>query len=152
MGCLVLAFSTWRTFLSATSVYGVGVRSDSVEYLWTAENLARGLGFGRLNGLGEFKPITHWPPFYPFLLSLLFKAGVPLLVGARYLGALMDALIIFLAGLSVARLTRSVWFSLAAAFILCYSPGFWNMSLDAMTEPPVPGAWTGGCFVSRRVS
>ena len=135
VGCLILAFATWRTFLSATSVYGVGVRSDLVEYLWTAENLAKGLGFGRLNGLGEFKPITHWPPFYPFLLSLLFKAGVPLLVGARYLGALLDALIIFLTGLSVARLTRSLWFSLAAALILGYSPGFWNISLDAMTEP-----------------
>jgi hypothetical protein len=80
-----------RAFLEATSSHGVGVRTDSVAYLWGAENLAKGLGLGRLNGLGELKPMTHWPPFYPLLLTLFELAGIPALAGARYLGAVLVA-------------------------------------------------------------
>jgi hypothetical protein len=95
-GLLALAGLAARDFLAATESYGVGVRTDSVAYLWGAENLAKGLGLGRLNGLGELKPMTHWPPFYPLVLAVFELAGIPALEGARILGAALVALILIL--------------------------------------------------------
>jgi hypothetical protein len=135
VGLLGLAGLATKNFLFATSTYGIGVRTDSVAYLWGAENLAKGLGLGRLNGLGELKPMTHWPPFYPLVLSLFELAGMPALAGARYLGAVLVGLMIFLAGLTAWRMTRSAWFSLSAAALLWLAPSLWITSLDAMTEP-----------------
>ena len=80
-GLLVMAGLAINSFLFATSTHGIGVRTDSVAYLWGAENLAKGLGLGRLNGLGELKPMTHWPPFYPLVLSLFELAAHLLLAG-----------------------------------------------------------------------
>lgn len=134
-GLLVLALLAVRAFLHATETYGVGVRTDSVAYIWGAENLARGQGLGRLNGLGELRPMTHWPPLYPMLLAVFEAAGVPALAGARYLGAALVAAMLVLAGLTVWRVTRSLWISLAAAALLALAPSMWVTSLDAMTEP-----------------
>ncbi len=135
IACLLLGGMAIQMFYQATSHFGIGVRSDSVAYLWAAENFAKGLGLGRLNGLGQWKPMTHWPPFYPMLLSIFEFGGSTALVGARWWGAVCVALILLLMGLTLARLTRSFWFSLAGVVILFYSAGLWNISLDAMTEP-----------------
>lgn len=147
VGLLALAGLAARDFLAATASYGIGVRTDSVAYLWGAENLAKGLGLGRLNGLGELKPMTHWPPFYPLVLTVFELAGMPALSGARYLGAALVAILLFLTGLTVWRVTRSLWFALGAAVLLALAPSLWITSLDAMTEPLYVGLGLAGALL-----
>jgi len=129
--------SVWAgyRFAWATQPNGIGVRSDSVAYFWSAHNLAGGVGLGRITSSGDFKPMTHWPPLYPMVLSLFELAGIPALNGARFLGIFLFMAIIFLTGLCIARFTRSFWFAFLGAAILALCPGFWETGLYAMTEP-----------------
>ena len=133
----LIAVSAWVgfKFFRATEPYGIGVRSDSVAYFMSAHNFAHGIGMGRMTGDGNFKPMTHWPPLYPLVLSLFEFGGVPALTGARWLGVLLMAAVVFLTGLCLARMTHSLWFALAGALILAISPALWETSLYAMTEP-----------------
>lgn len=132
---LVLGGYAAYLLLASTSVYGIGIRSDSVAYIWSARSLAEGLGLGRLDGGGNFKPMTHWPPLYSLLLSLSPWFGLDVVEGARRLAALLAGLSIILAGLVIFRLTRSIWFAGAGALVTLFSPAIAETDLQAMTEP-----------------
>ena len=112
------------------------MRSNSVAYLWSSENLVKGIRLGRLNGLGEFRPMTHWPPLYPFLLALPQWFGLNSLSAARLLGAVSIGLMVLLFGVSISRLTRgSPWYTGLGTLVLVTSYAMWDTSLYAMTEP-----------------
>lgn len=133
---LLLVAGSVTVFLWATGPHGIGVRSDSVAYLWSSENLVKGIGLGRLNGLGEFRPMTHWPPLYPFLLALPQWFGFNSLSAARLLGAVSIGLMVLLFGVSISRLTRgSPWYTGLGTLVLVTSYAMWDTSLYAMTEP-----------------
>jgi 4-amino-4-deoxy-L-arabinose transferase-like glycosyltransferase len=133
---LLLVAGSVTVFLWATGPHGIGVRSDSVAYLWSSENLVKGIGLGRLNGLGEFRPMTHWPPLYPFLLALPQWFGLNSLSAARLLGAVTIGLMVILFGVSISRLTQgSPWYTGLGTLILVTSYAMWDASLYAMTEP-----------------
>ncbi|NPV77400.1 MAG: phospholipid carrier-dependent glycosyltransferase [Anaerolineae bacterium] len=121
--------------LSATSVYGIGIRSDSVAYIWSARNLAEGIGLGRMDGGGNFKAMTHWPPLYPVVLAAFPLFGMDVIEGARWLGAILGGLNVALVGWMLARITRSPWFAAGGALIVLFSPAMAETNLQAMTEP-----------------
>jgi hypothetical protein len=132
---LFAAFAMQR-FLWATETFGIGIRTDSVAYLWSSENLAKGIGLGRLDGAGNFRPYTHWPPLYPIVLTIPRLLGFNGMESARSIGALCIALMIIVTGLAVSRVTnRSPWYVAGALLILVNSPGLWVTSLYAMSEP-----------------
>lgn len=136
LSLLLLVAGSVYIFLWATGPHGIGVRTDSVAYLWGSENLVKGIGLGRLNGLGEFRPMTHWPPLYPFLLALPQLFGLNSLSAARLLGAVSIGLMVLLFGLSISRLTQgSPWYTGLGTLVLVTSYALWNTSLYAMTEP-----------------
>jgi len=62
------------------SVYGLGTSRDSVEYLFTSQNLVLGNGFVSFSG----QPYIFWPPLYPLLLSFLQILGVHDLLKAAF--------------------------------------------------------------------
>ncbi len=93
-------------FLWGTAPHGIGMRTDSVTYLWSARDLAHGIGLGTVDGFGKFKPLNHFPPLYPVLLAAFEGLGVSGLEAARWLGALFVGLNILLSGLILARLTN----------------------------------------------
>jgi 4-amino-4-deoxy-L-arabinose transferase-like glycosyltransferase len=133
---LLLSAGSMMVFLWATGPHGIGVRTDSVAYLWGSENLAKGIGLVRLNGLGELKPITHWPPLYPAFLALPQLLGLDNLTSARWLGAFSIGLMVLLFGLSIYRLTQgSPWYTGLGTLVLVTSYSLWNTSLYAMSEP-----------------
>ena len=83
----MIVAATWR--------YGAGVSSDAVRNLSTVDSLLAGRGFVDLYG----KPLTWWPPLYPYLifgLSLLTNADS--FVAAWYLNVVLYVLNIRLAG------------------------------------------------------
>lgn len=125
-----------QRFLWATETFGIGIRTDSVAYLWSSENLAKGIGLGRLDGAGGFRPYTHWPPLYPILLAIPRLMGLDGMESARIIGTLCIMLLIIVTGLAISRLTgHSPFFTAGALVILINAPNLWDTSLFAMTEP-----------------
>lgn len=133
---ITIAWLTLQKFLWATQKWGIGIRTDSVAYLWGAENLAKGLGFGRLDGAGIFRPYAHWPPLYSIFLAGFESTGYNNLESARIFGAVCVVILTILTGLTIARFTdNSPWYVAGALIILTTSPNFWDTTVFAMTEP-----------------
>jgi hypothetical protein len=133
---VVFALMALQRFLWATETFGIGIRTDSVAYLWSSDNLVKGIGLGRLDGAGNFRPYTHWPPLYPILLSIPRLMGFDGMESARLLGALCVTLLIVVTGLSLSRLTHhSPVYTAGALVLLVNAPNLWDTSLFAMTEP-----------------
>jgi hypothetical protein len=88
---VVLAILGALMILMGTSRYGIGLSADSVSYIHCARTLAAGHGF---QSLDESTPFTLFPPLYPLVLSLPGLFGVNPLAGARWINALLYALLI----------------------------------------------------------
>ncbi len=129
-------------FWWATAVHGIGIRTDSVTYLWVAESLAKGIGFGIMDAFGHFRPINHWPPLYSLILSIFvwLSALVNLPVSAeqvsRVLGFLLTSANVYIFGLLTAKIShKSFLFVVGGVIVLLSSPIFWETYLYAMSEP-----------------
>ena len=123
-------------FLWGTATYGIGIRTDSVAYLWSARDLAHGIGLGTVDAFGEFQPLNHYPPLYPVLLALFEFLKIDPMVGARWLGAMFIGLLIVIFIVILYRLTeRSFWFPTLGALVLLFMAALWDTNLSAMTEP-----------------
>jgi hypothetical protein len=66
---LVLIAVAAGSLVGANTRWGVGLRGDSYAYISGARNLAAGLGYSRISGGGEVRPITHFPPLFSLLLA-----------------------------------------------------------------------------------
>jgi len=119
--------------LYLTATYGAGVSGDSVDYISTADNLLRGLGFRDYAG----EPYLYWPPLYPLLLAGLswLTEGDPLVV-ARFLNAACFGLIVFLSGLLFQRSfqKRSAWVYLGPMIVLT-SLSLVSLAANITTDP-----------------
>ena len=115
--------------------WGIGVEYDSVFYLSAAENLLHGLGLSRLGGGGEIIPLTHYPPLYPLLLSIIsWVSGATVSSAARAVSAIFFGALAFVGGLVVARSTRSWAAGAAGAILLAASPVLLSVEIWAMSE------------------
>jgi hypothetical protein len=133
---LVIATVNLREFLWTTQNTGVFVRTDSVAYLWSADNLINGYGIGRLDGGGNFVPYIHWPPLYPIALAGISLMGFSGLEAARWFGAACIVLSTILIGLMAGRVTRnSAWYALGILIILSNSSYYFETYYYAMSEP-----------------
>jgi hypothetical protein len=133
---VVVAIINMREFLWTTQSTGVFVRTDSVAYLWSADNLVKGFGIGRLDGGGNFVPYIHWPPLYPIALAGISLLGLTGLEAARWLAAICIVLSTVLIGLVAGRVTHnSPWYALGVLMVLSNSPYFFETNYYAMTEP-----------------
>jgi hypothetical protein len=131
-----IAVINLREFLWTTQKTGIFVRTDSVAYLWSADNLIRGYGIGRLDGGGNFVPYIHWPPLYPIALAGISLMGFTGLEAARWLAAVCIVLSTILIGLIAGRVTRnSAWYALGVLLILSNSAYFFETNYYAMSEP-----------------
>lgn len=113
----------------ATAIWGPMANSDGLTYLITARMLHRGLGYGYPCFGGGLKPMTHFPPGYPWAISLL----MPLTHGhaaqaALLLNALSLTALLLLAAAELHRVTRhafpaaglAAWLAVALPMIYLY--------------------------------
>ena len=125
-GCFIFIYST---------PYGVGLVSDSVNYINGARSIAAGNGYYRESGGGTLKAITNFPPLYSIVLSLPLKFGMDWLTASWWVSLVFFVLntvliirVIWLAG-------GSRWAGLAgAALFLCMQP-YLYYQFYAMSEP-----------------
>ena len=115
----------------STSLYGVGLSPDSVNYIATARNLLAGNGYLTFDDT----PFTHWAPLLPTMLAGLGVVGIEPQFGARLINAAAFALIIFLCGQLFIRYIKSRSLAvLGTVSILLANPLFGHSAL-ALTEP-----------------
>ena len=146
LGIVFITIFSFGWFMRVTKPFGIGLTTDSVAYLWSAENLANGIGLGRLTGAGELKPMTHWPPLYPLILALMNKLGLDIFSAARWLGGICFSLAVFLTGWLLKKITRSFIFTIAALILLLVSSALWETGIRAMTEQLFMIFCLGGIF------
>src|SRR5690606_7416373 len=111
-GLAVLAVAAAAILLHATA-QSIGVTADGVIHFDAATRLVRE---GRLDAYhyGEIKPVTHYPPLLPAVLSLGLTAGQPILEFARWLNVVLLAVTVVAVGATVHVATRSVSAALLA--------------------------------------
>ncbi len=122
-------------FLGWLTPFGVGIYVDSLYYVTSARNLLAGIGMGRVTGLGIYKPMTHYPPFYSMVLALFERCGMPALDAGRWISISAFGLSIILAGLIVYQVTRSKVFSLLTALLVICSNVVLRTFSWALSEP-----------------
>ncbi|UCG42169.1 MAG: hypothetical protein JSU73_09840 [candidate division WOR-3 bacterium] len=70
---------------------GIGLMPDSADFFSAAENLLSGSGLVVSGAGGTSRPLTLWPPLYPFLLAGGGLVGLTLIETSRWLAALLFA-------------------------------------------------------------
>jgi hypothetical protein len=121
-------------YLVATR-FGSGITSDSMAYLAAGETWLMGLGIGRLSGPDGFKPMTHFPPLFPLLLTGGQLLGTTGIQAARWINAVFHGGTILLVGLVVSQLSRNTWASLLGAATVLLSPVILTVNSRVMSEP-----------------
>ncbi len=126
-GILVLAFAT---------KWGAGISPDSATYIGAARSLLEGKGLNIPFGSAEAKPITHYPPLYPLLLSAIGILGPDPQIGARWLNILLFGANILIAGLIINRYALgSILVSLLGSFLILSSVDMLAIHAWAWAEP-----------------
>ena len=117
--------------LASTSPYGVGVSSDAVSYISTAEHLLAGEGYLDF----DRRPYVHWPPLFPTILALLGLAGIKPVDGAKYINAISFGLIVFSCGVLFLRRIKSKLLVVVGAIAVLMCSTMLLVSVYAWTEP-----------------
>ena len=113
------------------TTYGVGVASDSVEYLSVARSLAAGDGLVTWNGA----VFRNAAPLFPVTLGAIALAGPDPADAAAWLNAAAFGLAAFAAGAWVRGRARSPLLAAWAACAVALSPALGSLAATAMTEP-----------------
>ncbi len=117
-----------------TSQWGIPVSPDGLVYLSAAQSFADGFGFlnhPQPDGL----PVLHYPPLYPFLVSLLLMGGVNLNLAPALLNAVFFFLFLVSLGWILFRLTKSPFAGVIGAWIGWLGPGIYPWFAYPWSEP-----------------
>ena len=116
----------------AVTGHGAGLSPDSVAYVAAARWALAGEGVRSLEG----GPLVHFPPFYPALLAAVAWASrADPLDAARWLNAVLFAVLLGLTGLAGARIGRRPIAGLVAALLLLVSRDTVLLHAMAWSEP-----------------
>ncbi|GEM_PF-1115752 len=141
---LIGGMAAWM--LKTATPYGLGLRNDSVQYIFGARNLSDGNGYMRTSGGGELKPITTVPPVFSTIIAMTSLSGMEAMRSARFLIIVLLALDVVLLGYLVYRLTRSTGLALAAGALFGFSAVILDNFVWLMSEPLFVFFWLA-CFI-----
>jgi hypothetical protein len=130
-----LLFAVGVAFIWGATVWGVGVRVDSLAYLTSAEALAQGKCLCWMGSGGELKPLVHFPPLYPSLVAGVSLFGLSIREAARVVDAGLYGANVVLWALVVHLLTRRYWAGVLVSILLLASPILLRVHDAAMSEP-----------------
>jgi hypothetical protein len=113
-----------------------GLVNDSAAYIGGAESLLSGLGYSFPYRVGQWTPITHFPPLFSLVIAgVSWLTRITTVQAAYALNLLLFGVNNALIGLLVWRLTRHSAWSLAAAVVAACSPGLLWTHAFALSEP-----------------
>jgi hypothetical protein len=108
------AFVLWLSI----SKFGLGVSSDSVDYMFTGVNLVEGRGLISYDG----SPFYLWPPLYPMLIGFVHLFGFKAFASAHIIQFPACALIAYLSSVLFLKIFDNFALALLAAFLLAMGP------------------------------
>lgn len=112
--------------------FGAGISPDSIYYISGARTLVNNLEY--LDIFGE--PMTHWPPLFPFLISVVSRFNMDTVEVARYLNSVVFGLNIFLMGILLYKVTqKSFLFSIFGLLIFASSIDMYLIHRMVWSEP-----------------
>lgn len=108
---------------------------DNANYFILAEGLSSGQGFTQISS-PNMTPGNHFPPGYPFIMSIFMRLGYEDLLIFKWLNGvflLMSSFVFF--GISL-LLTKHRWFSFAMGLFLLFNAHLLEYSTVMMSEIP----------------
>jgi len=108
------AFVLWLS----VSKYGLGISTDSVDYMFTGVNLIEGRGLISYDG----SPFYFWPPLYPMLIGFVHLFGFNAFVSAHIIQLTAYALIAYFSSALFLKIFDDFALAFLAAFLLAVSP------------------------------
>ena len=111
--------------------HGVGLESDSIQYIAGARNLLAGEGYSDISG----RPVTWWPPLYSLLLATASLGAWDPLDVAGPVNAAVFGLIIFVVGRYLRQRLVSRFLVVWACLAVTLSVPLVDIASWAMSEP-----------------
>lgn len=112
-----------------------GVSGDAVHYMEGARNILAGKGYSRMKADGTAHPLTGFPPGFSLSMSAIGLTGMAPLDASRYLNSFLFGANIFLVGLILLKLTRSIPISLSGSLITLTFISLVKIHSWVMSEP-----------------
>jgi hypothetical protein len=135
LGLILILGLIGSSLIHYTTNWGPWAFSDSAAYISSAKNFNHGLGISLISADGTIAPLEHFPPLYPFTLSILAKFGLEYVTAARVLDILLFGLLIFIFTWGIMTLTQNFWLTLTAGLLILFSPVMLDSFGGVMTEP-----------------
>ena len=118
--------------LLGTSLYGIGISPDSVNYISCSKNIIAGNGMVTYSG----DSFSGWPPLYPLILAAIGSTtGIDPIVSIKYLHAVVFGLIIVLSSRLFVLYVKSTAIIMFGIFFVLFSLPIVSISLMAWSEP-----------------
>lgn len=114
---------------------GLGLVSDSVNYINGGRSIAAGSGYYRQSGGGELKAITNFPPLYSICLALPFLFGVDWQLAVWWIGLVFFVVNTVLIVRMIWLAGGNRWAGLAGALMMLSMRPYLNYQFYAMSEP-----------------
>lgn len=137
LAILLASVASWAAFL-LTSPPGPGLDPDAMSYMGAAQSLVAGEGLripaAPWHASGSTAPLAHFPPGYPFVISLGLRAGFTSTESARVIMALSAA--VTAVGTLIAL--WSAWSAMGgvmAVLLLLVTPAMTVVHASVLSEP-----------------
>lgn len=108
--------------------------SDSTVYITAGINWVKGGGMGFPQANGDFARLTHYPPGYPVLIGMTSLLAASPVDAARWINIISFALLIFLGGWLIWRITNSRLFPILYGSMILFSPFLLTPFSGVMSE------------------
>jgi 4-amino-4-deoxy-L-arabinose transferase-like glycosyltransferase len=126
LGAALLAFATEQ---------GPAVAGDATVYILSARNVVEGNGLGIPGPDGNFRTLSHYPPFFPIVLAGLGLVGFNFVEAARFLNIALFVVTILGLGFAFYLSTGSIIYAQVSQLLFLTSPILIYQYTWAMSEP-----------------
>ena len=133
-GCVLLLCAAAVFIFLKTAASGVGLVSDSVNYLNGARLISEGRGYARLSGNQSVKPITNFPPLYSIILSGFLLAGLDAAAAAWWVALIFYLLNLITIVILIGSVSGNRWVGLLGGILFLVSKPFLYFQVFAMSE------------------
>ena len=121
--------------LRNSTLNGPGLINDSIAYIAGARSILAGTGYSQIWLATELQPITHYPPLFSLVLSIVGLFDVDPLLGARMVNTLLLGVNIILAGILGWRIFEDRFAGFLLALLFTISGAIFRIHSFAISEP-----------------